>query len=67
MPDFDKNLKPILKNQESHLPNLDNPATTGNFGYQQSVAGRQSATDQFFGNGPVVNDLAPTVSAKELY
>jgi hypothetical protein len=67
MPDFDKNLKPILKNEESRLPNLDNPATTGNFGYQQSVAGRQSATDQFFGNGPVINEMAPTVTAKELY
>ena len=67
MPDFDKNLKPILKNEDSNLPNLDNPATTGNFGYQQSVAGRQSATDQFFGNGPVINEMAPTVTAKELY
>lgn len=67
MPDFDKNLKPILKNEDSFLPNLDNPASTGRFGYQQSVEGKQSAVDQFFGKGPVVNDMAPTVTAKELY
>ncbi len=67
MPDFDKNLKPILKNEDVNLPNLDNPASTGNFGYRQSVEGKQSAVDQFFGGGPVVNDMAPTVTAKELY
>jgi hypothetical protein len=67
MPDFDKNLKPILKNEDSRLPNLDNPASTGNFGYRQSVQGKQSAVDNFFGNGPVVNEMAPTVTAKELY
>ena len=67
MPDFDKNLKPILKNEDVNLPNLDNPASTGRFGYQQSVEGKQSAVDQFFGRGPVVNSMAPTVTAKELY
>jgi len=67
MPDFDKNLKPILKNEESHLPDLDNPASTGRFGYQQSVQGRQSAVDSFFGNGPVINEMAPTVTSKELF
>lgn len=67
MPDFDKNLKPILKNEDTSLPNLDSPASTGRFGYQQSVQGRQSAVDNFFGNGPIVNDMAPTVTAGELY
>jgi len=67
MPDFDKNLKPILKNQDSHLPDLDNPASTGRFGYEQSVQGKQSAVDNFFGNGPIVNDMAPTVTSKELF
>ena len=56
-----------LKNEESHLPNLDNPASTGRFGYEQSVQNKQSAVDQFFGNGPVVNEMAPTVTSKELY
>ena len=67
MPDFDKNLKPILKNEDSSLPDLDNPASTGRFGYQQSVQGKQSAVDNFFGNGPIVNDMAPTVTSKELF
>ena len=67
MPDFDKNLKPILKNEDTRLPNLDSPASTGRFGYQQSVQGRQSAVDNFFGNGPIVNDMAPTVTSGELY
>ena len=67
MPDFDKNLKPILKNEDTSLPNLDNPASTGRFGYQQSMQGRQSATDDFFGNGPIVNEMAPTVTSKELF
>lgn len=67
MPDFDKNLKPILKNEDTSLPILDSPASTGRFGYQQSVQGRQSAVDNFFGNGPIVSDMAPTVTAGELY
>lgn len=67
MPDFDKNLKPILKNEDVSLPNLDNPASTGRFGYQQSVQGKQNAVDQFFGNGPIVNEMAPTVTSKELF
>ena len=67
MPDFDKNLKPILKNEDTSLPNLDNPSSTGRFGYQQSVQGKQSAVDNFFGNGPIVNDMAPTVTSKELF
>ena len=68
MPDFDKNLKPILKNEETHLPNLDNPvSSSGRAAYDQSVSNRQSAVDQFFGKGPIVNDMAPTVTAKELY
>jgi hypothetical protein len=67
MPDFDQNLKPILKNESSTLPNLDNPASTGRFGYQQSLGSGQSAVDSFFGKGPIVNDMAPTVTSQELY
>ena len=67
MPDFDKNLKPVLKNEQESLPSLDNPVSTGRFAYQQSLAGQPNILDKFFGRGPVESPIAPTVSSKELY
>lgn len=67
MPDFDKNLKPVLKNEQDSLPRLDNPASTGRAAYNESLAGDVNILDKFFGKGPVVTPLAPTVSSKELY
>lgn len=68
MPDFDKNLNPILPNTKKSVPNLDNPATPTPDNY--SYAGpslRDNTTNPIFGNGPIVSKMLPTVSAKELY
>jgi hypothetical protein len=67
MPDFDKNLKPVLKNEQDSLPRLDNPASTGRAAYVQSLAGEVNILDKFFGRGPVESPIAPTVTSKELY
>jgi hypothetical protein len=67
MPDFDKNLKPVLKNEQDSLPRLDNPASTGRAAYTQSLAGKVDILDKFFGKGPIVSPIAPTVSSQELY
>jgi hypothetical protein len=67
MPDFDKDLKPVLKNQQESLPRLDNPASTGRFAYEQSLAGQPNILDKFFGKGPVESPIAPTVTSEELY
>jgi len=67
MPDFDKNLKPVLKNEQDSLPRLDNPASTGRAAYVQSLAGEVNILDKFFGRGPVESSIAPTVTSKELY
>lgn len=67
MPDFDKNLKPVLKNEQTSAPRFDNPASTGRAGYEQSLAGKPDILDQFFGKGPVVSPMAATVTSKELY
>lgn len=69
MPEFDRNLNPILLNTDESLPQLDNPAGKFNAGpADYSLGGRPlTATESFFGKGPIVTSLAPTVSAKELY
>jgi len=70
MPDFDKDLNPILLNTDSNPINLPNPATDVELNLID-LSGRRgpaaSATDSFFGNGPVVSNMLPTVSSKELY
>jgi hypothetical protein len=79
MPDFDKDLNPILLNEDSNPLNLPNPSTPtpnyyrnlgggGGGNSNGSTSGKQSSmVDQFFGSGPVVSPMLPTVSAKELY
>jgi hypothetical protein len=68
MPDFDKNLNPILPNTKKSVPNLDNPATPTPDNYSYSGPSlRDNTTNPIFGNGPVVSKMLPTVSAKELY
>lgn len=72
MPDFDKDLNPILLNKDSNPLNLPNPATPTPNRYANlsgtSLSPRGgTATDEFFGSGPVVSPMLPTVSAKELY
>jgi len=66
MPDFDKNLQPVLKNEQDSLPRLDNPASTGRAAYNQSLAGKVNILDKFFGKGPVESPIAPTVTSQEL-
>jgi hypothetical protein len=70
MPDFDKDLNPILVNTDTSPLNLPNPATPVPNAYADLGGGKgaqRSATDSFFGNGPVVSNMLPTVTAKELY
>lgn len=70
MPDFDKDLNPILLNTDTSPLDLPNPATPIPHSYADLGGGRGaqgSATDGFFGNGPVVSNMLPTVTAKELY
>ena len=72
MPDFDKNLNPILLNEDSNPMNLPNPATAVSTGYANlsntSLSPKGgNAFDEFFGSGPVISPMLPTVSAKELY
>jgi hypothetical protein len=70
MPDFDKDLNPILLNKDESLPVLPNPATPRPNNYSgfggSDLAGRQPI-DPIFGRGPIISPMAPTVSAKELY
>ena len=71
MPDFDKDLRPVLLNKDEALPELGNPLVpTPSTPYAQSVQARQSgpktAIDAFFGAGPKVTEMAPTVSVAEL-
>ena len=71
MPDFDKDLRPVLLNKDEALPELGNPLVpTPSTPYAQSVQARQSgpktAIDSFFGAGPKVTEMAPTVSVAEL-
>jgi energy-coupling factor transporter ATP-binding protein EcfA2 len=70
MPDFDKNLNPILVNSNKSALNLPNPATPTPNTYSDLGGGKgpqRSATDAFFGSGPTVTPMLPTVSAKQLY
>ncbi len=72
MPDFDKNLNPILLNEDSNPMNLPNPATAVSTRYANLSNTNLSpkggnAFDDFFGSGPVISPMLPTVSAKELY
>jgi hypothetical protein len=70
MPDFDKDLNPILANTDTSPLDLPNPATPVPHSYADLGGGRGaqgSAMDSFFGNGPVVSNMLPTVTAKELY
>ena len=71
MPDFDKDLRPVLLNKDEALPELGNPLVPKpSTPYAQSVQARQSgpktAIDAFFGAGPKVTEMAPTVSVAEL-
>ena len=71
MPDFDKDLRPTLLNKDETLPQLGNPLVpTPSSPYTQSVQARNSgpntAIDAFFGAGPKVTEMAPTVSVAEL-
>ena len=74
MPDFDKNLNPILLNKETELPVIpvgSTPAPSGRM-YGASSGGNGGGSekdplDKFFGAGPVVSPMLPTVSAKDLY
>jgi len=68
MPDFDKDLNPILANTDTSPLDLPNPATPVPHSYADLGGGKaQGAIDSFFGNGPVVSNMLPTVSARELY
>lgn len=72
MPDFDKNLNPILVNEDSNPMNLPNPASSIPVKYASLSNTNLSpkggnAFDDFFGSGPVISPMLPTVSAKELY
>jgi len=70
MPDFDKDLNPILINTDTSPLDLPNPATPVPNSYADLGGGRgaqRSASDSFFGNGPVVSNMLPTVTAGELY
>lgn len=71
MPDFDKDLRPTLLNKDETLPQLGNPLVpTPSSPYTQSVQARNSgpntAIDAFFGAGPKITEMAPTVSVAEL-
>ena len=73
MPDFDKNLKPILKNPDTQLPQIDNPASSGSSAFKQSVSSlgaggtsNSNFTEELFGKTKP-SAMAPTVSDKELY
>jgi hypothetical protein len=70
MPDFDKGLNPILPNTRKSVPNLDNPATPVPNTFAPLTGGgnlRNANVDPIFGNGPVISEMLPTVSAAELY
>ena len=71
MPDFDKNLNPILTNTQKGIPAMDNPFTRVPDNYAPLTSGggnlRQADEDPIFGKGPVVSKMLPTVSAAELY
>jgi hypothetical protein len=72
MPEFDKNLKPILLNEDSNPLNLPNPSVPtpnnyGSLGGRRDGGGNDDMVRQFFGNGPIISPMLPTVSAKELY
>jgi hypothetical protein len=70
MPDFDKDLNPILANSDTNPLNLPNPATPVPHSYADLGGGKGAsgnALDAFFGNGPVVSNMLPTVSSQELY
>jgi hypothetical protein len=70
MPDFNKDLSPILVNKNTELPIFDNPSTPIPSTYmgmgQYDLSGRD-VEDPIFGKGPVVSKLLPTVTASELY
>ncbi len=70
MPDFNKDLSPILVNKNTELPQFDNPSTPIPSSYmgmgQYDLSGRD-VEDPIFGKGPVVSKLLPTVTASELY
>ena len=76
MPEFDKDLRPVLLRKEEPLPDLPNPSTPypddngpvprfGSLG-MSSPGQKKSALGDFFGNGPIVSEMLPTVSVKEL-
>ena len=70
MPDFDKDLNPILINTDTSPLDLPNPSTPVPHSYADLGGGKgaqRSASDSFFGNGPVVSNMLPTVTAGELY
>lgn len=71
MPDFDKDLNPILTNTKNEVPVLDNPATPVPRNYS-ALGGfpdlrNGMAENPIFGKRPVISQLLPTVSAGTLY
>jgi len=70
MPDFNKDLSPILVNKNTELPQFDNPSTpipSSYMGMGQYDLSGKDVEDPIFGKGPVVSKLLPTVTASELY
>ncbi len=70
MPDFNKDLKPTLRNIQDSPTKLDNPLVPGGEGgpSRPTLAGpKLDPLDAFFGKGPVTTEMAATASAKELY
>ena len=71
MPDFDKDLQPILPNKEENLPVLDNPASpSAKYTYNGTTLGARrgnTTDDDFFGAGPIISKMSPTITEKELY
>lgn len=67
MPDFDKDLNPILRNVDPVTQKLDNRRVAESFPRVPSLSGNPaSATDEFFGSGPKVNPMPGTISVKDI-
>lgn len=68
MPEFDKDLNPVLLNKESDLPIIPTPSTAPRtYGAMPDDSKSVDPLENFFGKGPVVSEMLPTVSAKQLY
>ena len=70
MPEFNKNLDPVLLNKPDSLPNIDNPSSGSPNKYAPLGTGAGkgvSPIDSFFGKGPIVSPMLPTISSQRLY